>query len=174
MRYVIVSTVKGDAGKFNNNLRKDIFEKFKVKSSKLPAHFTIKAPFESNDISELDKVLKEFVKNHKSTPYKLFGYDSFDNRVIYMKVLMSSEGKIVHNELIDCLSSIEYINFDSLDGKDKIFHVTVSSKKIKNVFNFILDYVIQFPVDFNCLFDNISVYKWENNTWVLFNSYILE
>ena len=43
MRYVIVSVVKGEAGEFNNNLRKDIYNKFKAKSSKLPAHFTIKA-----------------------------------------------------------------------------------------------------------------------------------
>ena len=52
MRYVIVSVVKGSAGKFNNNLRKEVFEKFQAKSSKLPAHFTIKAPFECEDINE--------------------------------------------------------------------------------------------------------------------------
>ena len=53
MRYVVVSVVKGEAGDFNNKLRKDIFNKFKAKSSKLPAHFTIKAPFEyDGDISD--------------------------------------------------------------------------------------------------------------------------
>lgn len=44
MRHVIVCVVKGEAGNFNDEMRKDIFEKFKAKSSKLPAHFTIKAP----------------------------------------------------------------------------------------------------------------------------------
>ncbi|ETJ38248.1 hypothetical protein Q604_UNBC07620G0001, partial [human gut metagenome] len=52
MRYVIVSVVKGPAGNFNNNLRKEVFEKLGAKSSKLPAHFTIKAPFEADDISD--------------------------------------------------------------------------------------------------------------------------
>ena len=33
MRYVIVSVVKGKAGDFNNKLRKDIFNKFKARSS---------------------------------------------------------------------------------------------------------------------------------------------
>ena len=59
MRYVIVSVVKGDAGNFNNNMRKDVYEKFKAKSSKLPAHFTIKAPFDYDDISELERTLKK-------------------------------------------------------------------------------------------------------------------
>lgn len=42
MRYVIVSVVKGKAGQFNDKIRRDVFKKFKLKSSKLPAHFTIK------------------------------------------------------------------------------------------------------------------------------------
>lgn len=62
MRYVIVSVVKGKAGNFNNNLRKEVFQKFNAKSSKLPAHFTIKAPFEYDDIEELEEVLQSFAK----------------------------------------------------------------------------------------------------------------
>ena len=61
MRYVIVSVVKGKAGNFNNNLRKEVFQKFNAKSSKLPAHFTIKAPFEYDDIEELEEVLFLFL-----------------------------------------------------------------------------------------------------------------
>lgn len=60
MRYVLVSVVKGPAGDFNNNLRKDVFSKFKAKSSKLPAHFTIKSPFEEDNINELENVLEKF------------------------------------------------------------------------------------------------------------------
>ena len=173
MRYVIVSVVKNKAGDFNNNLRKDIFEKFKAKSSKLPAYFTIKSPFESEDISELESTLSKFTESHSSAPYKIKGYSNFDNRVIFMKVLMSQDGKRIHDELIDSLNEISYIKFDSKDGKDKIFHVTISSKKIQNIFSIIWDYVNQFPCDFDCVFDNICIYKWENNTWVLHSEYNL-
>ena len=132
MRYVIVSIVKGPAGDFNNNLRKDIFSKFKAKSSKLPAHFTIKAPFEYNEnITDLENCIEEISKKEKATPYKIDGYNHFDDRVIYMDVNMSKEAKKVHDELIDKLSTISYINFKNNEGKDKIFHVTLSSKKYK-------------------------------------------
>ena len=48
------------AGDFNNNLREDIFKKFKAKSSKLPAHFTIKAPFEyDGDIRDLERAIEK-------------------------------------------------------------------------------------------------------------------
>lgn len=62
MRYVIVSATKGNAGEFNNKLRKNLFEKFGAKSSKLPPHFTIKSPFESKDLSSLENMLKKILR----------------------------------------------------------------------------------------------------------------
>ena len=174
MRYVVVSVVKDNAGNFNNNLRKEVYEKFSAKSSKLPAHFTIKSPFETNDISELDSLLEKFCNENFSVPYKIKGYDHFDDRVIFMKVNMSEEGKILHDKLIDKMSTIDYINFDKLDGKNKIFHVTISSKKIKNIFNDLWNYVNKIYCNFDCIFDNISIYKWQNNTWLLHNEYKLK
>ena len=173
MRYVIVSVVKGNAGDFNNNMRKDVYEKFKVRSSKLPAHFTIKAPFEHNDISSLEKILDDFSKTHKKEPYKIEGYNHFDNRVIYMDVIMSTEGKKLHDELIDSLTTLDYIDFSKKDGKDKIFHVTISSKKIQKIYSELWNYVNQFPCNYDCYFDNICIYKWENNTWELYKEYSL-
>lgn len=173
MRYVIVSIVKGKAGKFNNLLRKEVFEKLGAKSSKLPAHFTIKSPFESENISFLEDTLSDFSRKHKSCNYNIKGYGHFDNRVIYMDVIMSIEGKILHDELIDELDKINYISFKPTEGKDKIFHVTVSSKKIQNIFDKLWSYVSVIPCDFNCNFDNICIYKWENNTWKLHKEYSL-
>lgn len=174
MRYVVVSVVKGPAGEFNNDLRKDVFSKFCAKSSKLPAHFTIKSPFESDDISQLECILSEFSSHHNKTDYKISGYNSFGNRVIFMNVLMSKDGKIIHDKLIDSLSNIPYIKFDNKDGRDKIFHVTISSKKIQNIFSVLWDYVNQIPCEFNCEFDNICIYRWDNNTWNLHKEYLLK
>ena len=171
MRYVIVSVVKGKAGNFNNNLRKEVFQKFNAKSSKLPAHFTIKAPFEYDDIDELEEVLQNFCKTHKRASYKIKNYNHFDNRAIYMEVIMSKEGKKLHDDLFDELNKISYINFGEKDGKDKIFHVTISSKKIQTIFDELWDYVNSIPCDFDCEFDNVSIFKWKNNTWILHKEY---
>lgn len=173
MRYVIVSVVKGEAGNFNNNLRKEVFNKLGAKSSKLPAHFTIKSPFEADNIYELESILDDFSKAHNPKPYKIKGYDYFDNRVIFMKVLMSNEGKTLHDELIDELSKVNYLNFDEKDGKNKIFHVTISSKKIQKIFNDLWEYVNKIDCNFNCNFDNVCIYNWEDNTWKLHKEYTL-
>ncbi|WP_338031207.1 2'-5' RNA ligase family protein [Clostridium paridis] len=94
MRYVIVCVVKGKAGYFNENLSKEIRNKFKAKASKLPAHFTIKAPFEyEGSINDLEELFQVFCAEEKAEPFKLSGYEHFNDRVIYMKVLMSLEGR---------------------------------------------------------------------------------
>lgn len=171
MRYVIVSIVKGQAGDFNNKIRKDVFDKFKARSSKLPAHFTIKAPFECDNINDLENIIHKFSTAHSKSPYKIEGYNHFDNRVIYMDVKMSKEAKEIHDKLIDDLNTLPYINFDKNDGKNKIFHITITSKKIQKIYDKLWNYVNQFNCDFNCYFDNICIYKWENNTWVLHKMY---
>ena len=160
MRYVIVSIVHGAGGEFNNNLRREVFEKFKARSSKLPAHFTIKAPFEvEGEIKEIEDILEDFTKKHSKAPYKI-------------DVKMSKEGKEVHDRLIDELSKVSYINFDKKDGKNKIIHVTISSKKIRNIYNDLWEYVNEYPCKFNCSFDNVTIYKWQDNTWKLHKEYV--
>lgn len=174
MRYVIVSVVKGEAGDFNNNLRKDVFRIFEAKSSKLPAHFTIKAPFEyDGSIEKLEKSLQDFAEKEKAEPYRIEGFEHFDDRVIYMKVAMSKKAKEVHDRLIDIMSKFPYMDFRRKDGKDKTFHVTITSKKLPPKFNKIWDYVNKIQCDFDCSFDNICIYKWEDYTWKLYREFNL-
>ncbi|SHI95355.1 2'-5' RNA ligase [Clostridium cavendishii DSM 21758] len=173
MLYVIVSVVKGKVGDFNNRLREEVFKNFKVKSSKLPAHFTIKAPFEyDGDIIELETILDSFSKNEQSKPFKIEGFDHFDNRVIYMKINMSKEGKSMHDRLIENMNKIPYISFDKRDGKDKIFHITVASKRLQTSYESIWEYVNKYSCRFKAVFDNVCIYRWEDNTWKLHREFI--
>ena len=168
MKYVIVSDVRGKAGEMNHVLRKDVYEKFGAKSSTLPAHFTMKAPFDSHcSIEDLKTALRDFAKNEKAEPYQIQGYHHFDRRVIYMDVKMSKEAKAVHDRFIDLIERFPYIECNKKDGKDKKFHVTISSKKIEPFYDQLWEYVHQYPCDFDCWFDNISLYRWEESKWVI-------
>lgn len=174
MRYVIVAVIKGEAGEFNNRLRKEVFQKFGARSSRLPAHFTIKAPFEyEGDIGSLEKTLEDFCGSEQSAPLELDGFGHFDDRVIYMRVNLSGEGKAMHDRLIDALKRLDYITFDRKDGKDKTFHVTVASKGLKDIFGRLWEYVNTLSCHFGSRFDNVSVFRWEGNTWVLHREYVL-
>lgn len=168
MRYVIVNVLRDEAGIFNNKLRQKVWEEMRAKSSKLPAHFTIKAPFEwEGNLDDLEEVIKTFSLREKAQPFRIEGYDHFGKRVIYMKVNMSNGGKEMHDRLIEEMEKIPYIMFNRQDGKDKVFHVTISSKKLEPIYEDVWEYVNKYPCEFDCIFDNISIYKWQDETWVL-------
>ena len=44
--------------------------------------------------------------------------------------------------------------------KNKVFHITVASKRINGKFEAIKNYVESIPCNFEGSFDNIGIYKW--------------
>ncbi|WP_333861481.1 2'-5' RNA ligase family protein [Clostridium sp.] len=170
-RYVIVCAIGGDALKFHDRLTTDVCHRFNKKRTKLPAHFTIKAPFETDNIQEITDILNDFSKANCKAPMKIKGYGAFREDVIYMDVKMSPEAKSMHDALIDKLDKITWINFKYNEGKNKVFHCTILSKRIKDRFKEIWNYVNKYFFDFNEYFDNISLYIWKNNTWILVKRY---
>lgn len=172
MRYVIVSVVEGEAGIFNEEIRREVFEKFKAKSSKLPAHITVKAPFEyDKDITELEFIIESFCSENKKVKYSINGYGVFDKRAIYMKIIDNKELRDLHKNFIESIGKINYISFGNHEGAEAIFHITIASKKIRDTFNEIWNYVNESNCSFEEEFSNISIFKWEENTWKIYKKY---
>lgn len=172
-RYVLVCIIGGEVLNFHKEIRSSVCYKFNKKPQKLPAHFAIKAPFETDKIDEMIKTLDEFSKDKKREPIKIDGFGKFREDVVYMNVKLSDEAKKIHDELIDELSKISWIEFKPNEGKNKIFHCTIVSRRIRDKFKEIWEYVNQYECSFESYFDNISLYICSNNTWELYKKYKL-
>ena len=171
--WVIVTSVKGEACDLNKMLKENIFQKFNARGSKLPPHFTIKAPFEADDISNAINAIEKFSQKASKGKYIIDGFNHFSNRVVFMDVKMLEEAKAVHDALIDELLKVG-ITFDKKDGKNKKFHVTIVSKNVQTNFECIWEYVLEFKCYFELYFDNVEIYKFQNNRWMLFKSFQLK
>ena len=168
MRYVIATVVDGAAGEFNKKLSDEALEKFNVKSSKLPAHITLKAPFETEESIEiLENQIEKYIKDKKAIPYEIKGFKHFDDRVIYMNVIENKEMRDFHKGFVKAIKEVNYISFGSHEGENAIFHVTVSSKKVSFVFDEMWQWINKFNCDYKILLNNICIYKWQDNTWKL-------
>lgn len=173
MRYVIVCLLKGETLKFHERLTSNVCSKFKVQRQKLPAHFTLKAPFEVGNIEELEKVTEEFCRSHLKTPIKIQGFNHFRNNVIFMDIFPSKEAVEVHNKYIDELEKFEWLTWKEHEGKNKKFHCTIVSKRISNKFNEIWEYVNMFNPKFDLYFDNICILIWRNARWEIHKEYLI-
>lgn len=174
MRYVIVCLLKGDILKFHEKLVEDVCREFKVERQKLPAHFTIKAPFESDNIKELEEITSEFCRRNVKTPMKVNGLGHFRDNVVFMDIHPSNKAIEIHDDYIDELKGLHWLEWKNNDGKNKKFHCTIVSKRIKDKFNMIWDYVSDFSPNFQFNFDNISILIWENGRWETYKEYMFK
>ena len=173
--YTVVCMLDGDAAVFNDDLRKDVRNTFHAKLSTLPPHFTIKEGFKyDGDISDLVSTIETFCQNEKAKPYQIDGYGNFRNDVVFMNVLMSDEAKEMHDRLIDKMDEISYINFSEKDWKNKDFHVTIASKQIRRFFERLYEFVKQRPCHFDCMFNNVTIFKWGDRKWDIYREFLIE
>lgn len=170
-RYVLVSNIEGEALKFHDKITNNVCHKFNKSRQKLPAHFTIKAPFETDNIEKITELLEQFSFKRYKTPIEINGFGSFRRDVIYMNVDISKEGKKVYDELIDELSKISWLKFKNNEGKGKIFHCTIVSRRISDEFDEIWNYVNQYNCNFKNYFDNLILYIWKDNRWVIYKRF---
>lgn len=170
-RYVIVCLIKDEALEFHEKLVADVCTRFMVKRQRLPAHFTIKAPFETDKIKEIEKLTEDFCIQHSKSNITLRDYGHFRESVVYMNVQPSKESIKIHDQYIDKLSEIKWLQWKGNEGKGRIFHCTVVSKLFKDKFKEVRDYVNKFPFCFEQYFDNITILCWERDRWVTYKEF---
>lgn len=173
-RYVLVCDIEGEAFEFHKNLVSEVCSRFNKRPQKLPAHFTLKAPFETDQVEDMVKKLGDFAKDKNKAPIKIDGFGSFRQDVVYMDIKVSDEAKAVHDELIDEISKIPWLEFKKNEGKDRVFHCTILSRRIKDRFPEIIDFVKQHQCKFDSYFDNLTLYRFENNTWVVYKKFMFK
>jgi 2'-5' RNA ligase len=174
MRYVIVCLLKDEVLEFHEKLVEEVCNKFKVQRQKLPAHFTIKAPFEAEDILDLERVTEEFCKINFRTSIKLEGFNNFRENVVFMDIHPSKEAVETHDKYIDVLKEFDWLEWKENEGKNKKFHCTIVSRRIREKFNEIWEYVNKFNSNFEAYFDNISILIWKDNKWETYKEYKLQ
>lgn len=175
-RYVIVCLIKGEALEFHERLVSAVCGKFNVKPQKLPGHFTIKAPFETEDIKPAEKAAEEFVNSNNKQEASIEGFGHFRDSVVFMKINMSKEGIKVHDNFIEKLKSIPDLEWKANEGREKVFHCTVVTRIRDYKFKDIWDYVNKYndKAYFKIYFDNITILIWNRDKWVTYKEYNLK
>ena len=174
MLYVIVCLINGKVKDFHHNIVEDVCQRFKVKRQRLQSHFTLKAPFESKDLTEIEKVTENFCLTHKASPFTMKGYNHFNNKVIYMDIKPSADTVKNCEDYKSLLRLIPGLEWKRKEFEKHKFHCTIVSKLTKETFEDIWTYVNQFPYCFDCSFDNITIMRLEKSGWVVERSYRLQ
>jgi len=180
MRYCIINILSEPYKKYHWDIVCSIAEKFpkliETKEQQIPPHFTLKYEFETDDITKVENVLEEFVKKHRPAPVSIGGLDKFGELVVFVKVQLSKDAKIVFDELIDELHNFSWIQWQEHDGKNLIFHSTVAEECAGldgEVMNFVKGKEQYFKSEFNNMSIMVETGKTEHGyrKWELYKRF---
>ncbi len=177
MKYSIFYLIKGEAKKYRDKLVKEVGPKFGeryVLESKLPAHITLKVPFETKRIKEVEKVLKEFIEKNKVSKIKIIGFGHFRKFVAFLNFKFSKTALTTQKKLIRKLGKIKGIEIRESDKKWKP-HATIAYGNKKETFNKIWSYLktLEKP-NFDLIFDNITIMKQFGKYWKVHKEFKLK
>jgi len=136
--YLIEFRFSGYAKEAIKELKKSIARNYHVKSQKVP-HITLVGPVSTRDEKLLVKEVKDVCKKYELVKFKLDGFNSFENRVIYVRIKPSEELEQLRLELYKKLK--KFCDLSPFDKEsDFIFHATLV-KDIERRFDRIWEYL---------------------------------
>ena len=103
MKYVLVYLIKGKVEKYHQNLVKNVGPKFDENyliENPLPSHITLKYPFKTKNIKDLEKTLSRFSKRHKTSKMQINGFGNFRKFVIFLKINFPKPSQQIHKNFL--------------------------------------------------------------------------
>jgi 2'-5' RNA ligase len=176
MKYFIAYLLTGEAAKKHDSLTGEIADKFGVfrLTGFIPPHVTLKRPFDSENLAEVEGALSGFSESNVKQVLKFRGFGTFGRDVIFADVYFSPGTRKLVGELDEALKKIPWLNFDEFET-DRKFHATLAHKDVvAEKFNAICSYLSTKHFEFDELLDNISILKKDGETWTVHKQYFLK
>ncbi len=175
MKYSICYLLTGEAGKFHKQKVKELAKKFNesyLLENPIPSHSTLKYPFRTNKIKEIEDVLKEFVKKQKKEKIKIRKINNFYNKVVCLQLDYSKKANKIFKSLVKRLKEIKWMDWNEYDRtiKNK-FHATLVYGNTPANFKKIWKEVSNLKPKFDVEFDNITILKKPRKYWKIHKVY---
>jgi len=178
MKCVIVYLIRGEVQAYQqdliNKLAEISGEEYVAKTNPIPQHITLKAPFDTEDLEKLERVVEEFAKTQKQGEIKIRGFNNFDRFVAFLDTKFDDKSKAIQKGAITILA--ERMNL-KLHEHDKSFkpHATVAYGNTKETFDTIWNYLegLEKP-KFDLKFDNITIMIKPEGSWKVHKVYEIE
>ena len=175
MRYQISYLIKGDAKAYHENLSNTLASIYRLKpvNERIDPHLTLKSPFETDSIFEVEEIIEGFVERAEPQPITLKGFSRFEDRLIYMDMTAPDETHTLISNFQDMLLRIPWISFRDYE-KPVTLHATLCYPRTKEQADEIFSKLTSKEGrSFDLMLDNITILKRGPQRWETFREYKL-
>jgi len=138
--YLIEFRFSGYAKEAIMELKNTISRNFHVTRKKIVPHISLVGSLYTNDEKKLVKEISNVAKHYDIIKFKLDGFDRFENRVIYVKIVPSEELKQLRLDLVEKLRPFCKLSEYDYD-QDFTFHATIVLHDIERKFDKISEFL---------------------------------
>jgi 2'-5' RNA ligase len=172
MKYFVGYHIGGEAERYYEDLCADLSRRFGIEdlSRRLPAHCTIKPPFDADDVSGIEAKLASLAGALEPTPVLMEGFGHFGTRTIFMPILY---GPDTRTQVADMLEVLDVPLRTDRPAGDFALHVSLARFLTPPLFSSIWNYVekLEKP-QFGLQFDNMTLFEHNGRRWNIAESYM--
>lgn len=175
MRYFIAHLLNDSVAKYHHSLVYELSDRFDINISKglFPTHFTIKAPFDTDDTTAIKNELEKFASVHYAPSFTIQNFGHFNKRVIFLDVSLNEILSTVVWDIQNTIKKIPGLSWGEHEPL-KNLHITVTKNFDVTKFDAVWRYLTQKTAPlFELSFDNIALLRLENNVWTVDSIYYL-
>ena len=129
MRYILPCFLGEPIRRYHQGLVDEIAARFDLPFTRrqaIPAHFTLKYHFETDDVRPVEAVLAGFARAQAAAPVTVAGFGHFDEDVVYVTVTPSPAARAVLAALVAALRALPWMAWSPHDGDNLRPHMTVA------------------------------------------------
>jgi 2'-5' RNA ligase len=169
VRYFVAHLLSGEVQRYYGSLSRDFAFHYKILplSERVPAHLTVKPPFEADDekIHAVERALRAFAGQEKPVSLKFSGFGHFGFRTIYLDVENGDAVSMIRRGVDFLNMHLPWMPRSIHDGKKP--HVSVARFLTRTKSMRIWRQVKSLSPSISGELDNIAILRKEGKRWVL-------
>jgi 2'-5' RNA ligase len=161
MRYIMPCLLPSPIGEYQRELVDVIAARFGLTFTQrqaIPAHFTLKYHFTTQEIGQIETLLEDFVRRQRRTSIIVGGFGHFSEDVIFVEVELSPSAQGVLEALVSTLRTLAGMSWDQFDAENLRPHMTIA-ERCRARFPEVWEFLKPRERRFTAWFDNITILK---------------
>ncbi|MCU0642104.1 MAG: 2'-5' RNA ligase family protein, partial [archaeon] len=103
MNISIFYLIRGKPDKYIQKLIREVGPRFGERymiEHPLPSHITLRSPFETKNVKEIEEIIRNFAKRQKPSKIEINGFGNFNRFVSFVRPILSKSALKTQKELI--------------------------------------------------------------------------